>query len=288
MVAAYAVFMSLAGLVFFYIGVSMGWLYTFMGVVLGSAVVPIALCVTWHKANEMGCVVGAVAGFFAGIAAWLATTAGLNNRVINVVTSGGDYEMLAGNLASIGTGGVIALVWSICDPADFNFDITRAINKPHHGDLARSFSTGIQSPRGSSEKQKNQEVTEAEAHVVEHETRSETPQYSDNNSHKDLDPVQLHNAFKFAAWSSIILLFIMIIAIPLPLFFAQTIYGVRGLEAWVVIGIIWVFCSFIAVVLYPLWESREALVMVGRGLLKDIFGGGAGKYTVCGLKKEKV
>ena len=61
---------------------------------------------------------------------------------------------------------------------------------------------------------------------------------------------------------------IMIILIPLPLFFAQTIYGVRGLEAWVVIGIIWAFCSAFTVVLYPLYESRDALLMVCRGLVK--------------------
>ena len=60
----------------------------------------------------------------------------------------------------------------------------------------------------------------------------------------------------------------MIILIPLPLFFAQTIFGVRGLEAWVVIGIIWTFCSAITVVMYPLFESREAILMVMKGVIK--------------------
>ena len=59
-----------------------------------------------------------------------------------------------------------------------------------------------------------------------------------------------------------------IILIPLPLFFAHTIFGVRGLSAWVIIGIIWAFCSAITVVIYPLYESREAILMVTRGLLK--------------------
>jgi Na+/proline symporter len=121
--------MSLAGLIFFYIGISMGWLYvrclwssppnnaednrqTFMGVILGSAVVPIALCITWSRANKWGCIGGAVAGFFAGLIAWLVTTSSLNGGVINVTTSGGDYEMLAGNLASIGVGGIIAVAAS--------------------------------------------------------------------------------------------------------------------------------------------------------------------------------
>ena len=42
-----------------------------MGVVLGSAVVPIAMCITWSKANKWGCIGGAVAGFCAGVTAWL-------------------------------------------------------------------------------------------------------------------------------------------------------------------------------------------------------------------------
>lgn len=84
-----------------------------MGVILGSGVVPIALCITWSKANKCGCISGSVIGFGAGIIAWLVTTATLNNNVINVVTSGGDFEMLAGNLASIGVGGIIAVVSSL-------------------------------------------------------------------------------------------------------------------------------------------------------------------------------
>lgn len=55
-----------------------------MGVILGSGVAPIALGVTWSKANKWGCIGGAVAGFFAGIIAWLVTTSTLNGGVINV------------------------------------------------------------------------------------------------------------------------------------------------------------------------------------------------------------
>ena len=60
----------------------------------------------------------------------------------------------------------------------------------------------------------------------------------------------------------------MLILIPFPLFFASTIYGVRGLTVWVVIGIIWCFCSAFAVVLYPLWESRVAIAQIARGVIK--------------------
>lgn len=56
-----------------------------MGVILGSAVVPIALCITWSKANKWGCIGGSLAGFAAGVIAWLVTTSTLNDGHVNVV-----------------------------------------------------------------------------------------------------------------------------------------------------------------------------------------------------------
>lgn len=84
----------------------------------------------------------------------------------------------------------------------------------------------------------------------------------------DLDPVALKGAFRFAAWSSVALLVVMVILIPLPLFFSQVVYGTKGLAAWVVIGIIWTFVAAFAVVIYPLYESREALLLVCKGIVK--------------------
>ncbi|KAF7299220.1 Urea transporter [Mycena indigotica] len=263
MVAFYALVIGLAGLIFFYIGVSMGWLYTFMGVILGSGVAPIALCITWSKANKTGCIVGAVAGFAAGIIAWLVTTSTLNGGVINVVTSGGDFEMLAGNLASIGVGGIIATASSYVWPENYDFESTRAINAP-----------------GPISKPEEKEANAADRPSIEKEkTPSVADSFNAAEIADELDPVALNKAFRFAAWSSLALLLVLIILIPLPLFFASTIYGKGGYTAWVVIGIIWTFLSAFSVVLYPLWESRDALKLISRGVVKDIFARGSGKYV---------
>ncbi|KAG6867648.1 hypothetical protein C0993_012758 [Termitomyces sp. T159_Od127] len=238
-VSTYALMMSTAGLIFFYLGVSMGWLYTFMGVVLGSAVIPTALCVSWSKANKWGCIVGAIGGFFAGIISWLVATVCLNEGIVNVETTGGDLEMLAGNLASISVGGMISVIWSMVYPANFDFSITRSINAPHNHGHVSSFT-------------RNQEQGKKNIHSDEIETISNV---SGLTADCDLDPIELNKAFKFAACSSI----------------ALVIYGVHGLKAWVVIGIIWLFSSCFAVVLYPLWESRQALGMVFSGVMKRLW-----------------
>lgn len=72
---------------FNYIGVSMGYLYELMGCIIGSAVVPIALCITWRKCNGTGACVGAVLGFCAGVAGWLGITSVTSFLSVSVVSS---------------------------------------------------------------------------------------------------------------------------------------------------------------------------------------------------------
>ncbi|KIM43528.1 hypothetical protein M413DRAFT_382955 [Hebeloma cylindrosporum] len=265
-VAGYALISALAGVIFFYIGVSMGWLNTFMGVILGSGVAPIALCITWSKANKWGCIGGSIAGFVAGIVAWLVTTATLNDGVINVSTSGGDFEMLAGNLASIGVGAIVATVSSLIWPDNFDWESTRSINKPTP-------------PTAKSIDEKIDSDSDKKDHDVEVKSGSIAgDSFNAAEEEDELDPVALNKAFKFATYSSLGLFIILILVIPLPLFFSSHIYGVGGLTGWVTVGIIWTFFSAISVVLYPLYESRHALFHISKGVYKDLFKKGSGKY----------
>jgi len=235
-----------------------------MGVILGSAVVPIALAVTWSKANKWGCIWGAITGFFTGLIAWLVTTSTLNGGVINVVTSGGDFEMLAGNLASIGVGAIIATVSSLIWPDDFDWKATRAINinKPT---LEETHDEKFDPDSDNKQVDVSVKGGSNEGHSYE-------------NTDDDLDRVALNKAFKFAATSSITLFIIFILIIPLPLFFSQHVFDAADLTGWVAIGIAWTFLSAISVVLYPLWESRQALFQIASGIYKDLFTKGSGKY----------
>jgi len=72
-------------------------------------------------------------------------------------------------------------------PEDFNFDITRAINAPstRHGQ-------GRDSAEGDDDEKKSREAIEA-------------AEVENDESDKDLDPVGLQKAFRFAAWSSVAL-----------------------------------------------------------------------------------
>ena len=50
------------------------YVYLMMGVIIGSAVCPIAFCMVWSKCTAAGAVSGAITGLVAAVCAWLGYT----------------------------------------------------------------------------------------------------------------------------------------------------------------------------------------------------------------------
>jgi len=107
-------------------GVSLGWMYLAMGVLIGSAVLPIAFMLLWRKANATGAILGTVAGCVLGIITWLSVTKVQYGRV-NLDTTGRNAPMLAGNLVSILTGGVVHAICSMLWPQNYDWSTTKQI-----------------------------------------------------------------------------------------------------------------------------------------------------------------
>lgn len=135
--------------------------------------------------------------------------------------------MLTGNLLSIGIGGIITVGWSLISPADFDWDITRRINNPHYG--SHSHSTVETSPESPSmetpalEKDNTKYQGKESTSVVPNlDSGSGTPPLElEGQDSDEAERVGLQKAFRFAAWSAIGLTFVLLILIPLPLFFSS-------------------------------------------------------------------
>ena len=50
---------------------SLGYVYEIMGVLIGSAVAPLAMCLMWKKANMWGAISGAFGGLALGLMSWV-------------------------------------------------------------------------------------------------------------------------------------------------------------------------------------------------------------------------
>lgn len=53
----------------------------------------------------------------------------------------------------------------------------------------------------------------------------------------------------------------------MPLFGTGYLFSKKFFTGWVSVGIVWIFCSFIAIGLYPAWESRATLARVVRHMM---------------------
>ncbi|GAA6014146.1 hypothetical protein JCM10207_006112 [Rhodosporidiobolus poonsookiae] len=259
-IVAYGLFMGVLGVVFYYAGISMGWLYEFMGVLVGAGVVPIACGIMWRKANKWACIGGSLTGVSCALIGWLVCAAKLNDGSLTVDTTLQDYPMLTGNVLSIGISGIIAVAGSLIWPEDYSFEETRAL---HAYNEATEEIPPTAAGETDSDKEKSEVGPAGDAPVVAEEAMNEAD-----------SPANLTRTFRLARWMSISAFCIFMIIIPLPLVGSKYIATKTGFTTYVVISIIWVFHGAFAVVLYPLWEYRKSIGEICGHLWADITGKG--------------
>ena len=105
------------------LGLSLGFVYLAMGVLIGSAVIPIALTITWKGTNKYAATIGAVAGLCVALATWVGVAASLPEfgGEVSLASLGHNFSMLFGNIAGILTGGAIAVIGSLIKRTSFDW-----------------------------------------------------------------------------------------------------------------------------------------------------------------------
>jgi len=232
-VALFGVFMGVLAIILKTIGIDLGYLYSFMGIATSPAVLPIAFTITWKKQPAGAAITASIVGLICGIAAWLITAVKLHG-VITIKSTGENYPMLAGNVVALGVSGIVAVVWSLAAPADFDFNITKT---------------------------KLEILTDDE---IDGNAVYEDP--------IETDPVRLKKASTFAVWSSVVLTVVLIFLWPLPMYFSGYIFSKPFFAFWVSISIIWALCSTMAVAVYPIFESWGSISAVILGMWGDVTG----------------
>jgi len=104
-------------------GLSLGFVYLAMGILIGSAVVPIALTILWKRTNRVAATAGAIIGLIISTSTWVAVAASLPEYggVVDLASLGHNYSMLFANIAGIISGGVIAIIGSLAVKSTFNW-----------------------------------------------------------------------------------------------------------------------------------------------------------------------
>ena len=126
-IVAFGLGMGGLAVVLLSMGLSLGFVYLAMGILIGSAVVPIALTILWSKTNKVAATAGAVIGLLCSTAVWVMTASGAggfveSGGVIDLASLGNNYAMLFANITAILSGGIIAIIGSLAAGKTFDWN----------------------------------------------------------------------------------------------------------------------------------------------------------------------
>jgi urea-proton symporter len=116
--------MGLLALALMQVGASLQYVYLAMGILIGSAVVPISLAIVWKRTNKVAATSGALGGLVCGVAVWLASSYTFYG-IISVSSTSQNLPLLAGNVTSILVGAIVTFVGSMIKPDNFDFRLMR-------------------------------------------------------------------------------------------------------------------------------------------------------------------
>ncbi|GAA5982083.1 hypothetical protein JCM5350_000638 [Sporobolomyces pararoseus] len=263
-IVIFAVIIAILGIALHYAGISLGWLYNATGIMASSAVLPIALCIMWRKANRVACTTAALVGCGLGITVWLLTAATLNGGTVTIATTQQDYAMLAGSCTSFGVSAIISTLGSLLWPENYSFDDTRAIHA--HSEACEEIE-----PSTPQSEEEDKEI-EMKSQIVP-KINSESSSLAEGGGRED-EIASYTRTFNLARNVTLPLFVILLILIPIPLATAGGGYisSYAGFQAFVVICFIWIFYGAGAVVLYPIWEYRTELEDLSRNIIDDLRG----------------
>ncbi|EFJ26403.1 hypothetical protein SELMODRAFT_172808 [Selaginella moellendorffii] len=220
-VLSFGCFMGVLAVALNKAGVSLGWMYLAMGVMVGSAVMPIAFLLLWSKANAKGAIAGTIVGCIAGVTTWLSVTKAEYGRV-NLDTTGRNAPMLAGNLVSILTGGAIHALLSYLQPESYTWDTTKNIT------------------------------------MVEVDDKPEV-------SEEELSEAKLQHARKWIIRWGVGFTLLIAVLWPLASLPAKE-FSLEYFTFWAVIAIVWGTVGSVVIILLPLVESWETIMLVLKGM----------------------
>jgi len=208
-------------------GLSLGFVYLAMGILIGSAVIPIALTITWSKTTKAGAVAGALIGVMLSLLTWTSVAASEANGVVDIASLGGAFPMLYGNVVAILSSGLICVVISLAQNKKYDWAELNTHMKIVEADMTESVKA---------------EIAQAAQ-----------------------DEETLKKAYKFSLKGGGILTIICVVIWPLPLYFSGYVFDFGFYGLWVGIAIVWVSIAAFCIICIPIYEARGGFAKVASG-----------------------
>ncbi|GME84232.1 unnamed protein product [Ambrosiozyma monospora] len=256
----------------YYAKVSMGYLYELMGVIISAAVLPATLTLLSRKQNTAAAIWSPILGTIVAIAAWLGSTKSLTGAVTYDNTFE-DNPMLIGNVVALLSPLIfIPVLTLVFRPQNFDWDILKSIKRV---DETEELATALKlegvaldgaAPLDSDSIEKMKPVKSNVSALVNQKVYDQTVVDAERESER------LRKASKIAGLVCIFWSLAVIILWPMPMYGSSYIFSKKFFTGWVVVGILWMFCTGFIVVIFPLFEGRVGIYTSLRGIFWDLTG----------------
>ena len=208
-------------------GLSLGFVYLAMGILIGSAVIPIALSITWSKTTRAGAVSGALIGVCLSLITWTGVAASEADGVVDIASLGGAFPMLYGNVVAILSSGLICVVVSLAQRKTYDWKLMNQEMKLVDEDISEDVAAEIKK--------------------------------------REQDEETLKKAYKFSLKGGGILTLICVVAWPMPLYFSGYVFDIAFYGFWVGIAIVWVSVASFCIIGIPIIEAAQGFKKVASG-----------------------
>ncbi|KAK4149788.1 Sodium:solute symporter family-domain-containing protein [Chaetomidium leptoderma] len=244
-VISYGIFIATFSVGLRYAGISMGYLYVMMGVVISSAVLPATLALVWAGQNKWAASLSPILGLVCALIAWL-VTAKKECGALGVACTGSNNPMLAGNVVALLSPVVLVAIFTLVFGIDkYDWKSMMDIRRGDDHDLADAAGLDLEEIPGG----------HSESHVEFEEEQK-----------------KLERAGKISKTATVVMTLAFLILWPMPMYGTGYIFSKPFFTGWVTVGIIWIFGSFLGVGLFPVFESRKTLARTVKNIYLDITG----------------
>jgi Na+/proline symporter len=191
---------------------------------------------TWKDASATGAVAGAIVGQICAMITWIVCSTferddDGKHGTVDLVTLGGNYPMLAGNVMAIGMSGIVCAVISMMNPQNFDFN---------------TLKDGIA--------------------LID----DKLPELDPEENDQAMLDASLKWITKWGVGFTVVMIFIWPL-LSLPAGCGDGTCGVFSegyFTLWVSIALAWGLLATVVIIVLPLYESREVL----GGVIKGMFG----------------
>lgn len=266
----------------YYAGVSMGYLYELMGILMGGAVIPSICTLLSSKQNAIAASITPPIATALGIMSWL-VVAGVKFGKVDVNTTFEDDAMITGNVVSLLVPMFLvpALTWWF-KPQNFDWDILSKIRRvDEEEELIEAEAVGIDELMDLelAEKTEKPPLTGGEKDASLAKITSQTSRAAYDIAQVDEEAYtaeleQLGRNFNYVLIFCIAVTLCFLILWPMPMYGTGYQFSKKFFTGWIVVGFIWIWVTTIVVVVGPVWESREGIFYAFRGMYWDLTGRG--------------